>query len=82
MKINMKVRLKNKVFWATFLPALIAFIYTTCGCLGIVPAVSQEMTLNLVATVLTFLAAVGVLNDPTTKGLDDSKRSMGYTEPN
>ena len=31
--------------------------------------------------VLTFLGLVGVLVDPTTAGIGDSDRAMGYNEP-
>ena len=37
--------------------------------------------MNMVNQVLTFLGLVGVLVDPTTAGLGDSDRAMGYSEP-
>ena len=32
-------------------------------------------------SVLTFLGLIGVIVDPTTAGLEDSVRAMGYEEP-
>lgn len=81
MKINWKVRLKNPVFWMTVVPAATAFIYTVLKALGIVPALSEDMVLNLVSVLITALTAVGVLVDPTTAGIGDSKLAQGYTEP-
>ena len=37
--------------------------------------------LQLVNQVLTFLGLIGVIVDPTTAGLGDSERAMGYMEP-
>ncbi len=31
--------------------------------------------------VLTFLGLIGVIVDPTTAGLGDSERALGYVEP-
>lgn len=81
MKLNLKVRFKNYTFWATFIPSLITFVYATLGCFEIVPPVSENMTLNLTATLLTFLANVGVLVDHTTKGIGDSERALTYKDP-
>ena len=36
--------------------------------------------LHLLNQVLTFLGLVGVLVDPTTAGIGDSERAMGYTD--
>ena len=57
--INWRVRLKNKNFWITFIPAM----------------------LMLVDAVFTVLVIVGVINDPTTVGLSDSKAAMEYSQP-
>ena len=82
MKINWKVRLRNPVFWATFIPALVSFVYTVLGCFGVVPTVSEEMVINIISAGISALAAIGVLVDPTTKGTGDSERAMHYEFPN
>ena len=46
MKINLKVRAKNPLFWLTIIPATTAFVYTVLGCFGIVPSISEETLLN------------------------------------
>lgn len=81
MEINWKARFKNPVFWMTVIPAAVAFVYTVLGTLEIVPALSEEMVLNIAANIITALTALGVLVDPTTAGIGDSKLAMTYEEP-
>lgn len=82
MKINWKVRLKNPMFWLTVIPAVITFIYTVLGAFDVVPALSQDVVVNIVTAIITALTTIGVLIDPTTKGVGDSERAMGYDTPN
>lgn len=81
MKINWKVRLKNPVFWMTMIPALASFVYTVLGCFGVVPSISEDVLVNALTSIITALATVGVLVDPTTKNVSDSDRAMMYSEP-
>ena len=81
MKINLKVRFKNPVFWLTVIPAVITFIYTVLGAFDVVPALSQDVVVNIVTAIITALTTIGVLIDPTTKGVGDSKRALEYDRP-
>ena len=81
MKINWKVRLKNPVFWLTVIPAVIALVYTILGLLGIVPTISEDTLVNAVTAIISALTTIGVLIDPTTKGVGDSDRALTYEEP-
>ncbi len=81
MKINLKVRFKNPVFWLTVIPAVITFIYTVLGAFDVVPAISQDVIVNIVTALISALTTIGVLIDPTTKGVGDSKRALGYDRP-
>lgn len=80
-KINWRVRFKNPVFWLTFAPAVITFVYTVLGCFGIVPAISEDVVIQAVTSIVTALATLGVLVDPTTKGVGDGALGSTYTEP-
>ena len=82
MKINWKVRLKNPVFWLTVIPAVITFVYTVLGAVGVVPSLSEDVVVNIITALISALTTVGVLVDPTTKGVGDSERAMGYDVPN
>ncbi len=81
MKINLKVRMKNPLFWLTIIPAVSAFSYALMGCFGIVPSISEEVFVNALTAIVTALTTLGVLVDPTTNGVNDSERAMSYTEP-
>ncbi len=80
-KINWTVRFKNPVFWMTVIPAGISFVYCVLGALGIVPALSENMVLNLATAVITAFTTLGVLVDPTTSGIGDSALAQTYTAP-
>ena len=81
MNINWKIRLKNPVFWATIVPAATSFVYCALGAFGIVPALTESMVLNIAGAIITALTTLGVLVDPTTAGVKDSERAMGYDKP-
>ena len=81
MKINWKVRLRNKVWLASMASLVISFVYGLLDLIGVVPAVSQIRVLEIVQSVLTFLGVIGVIVDPTTAGLGDSNRALGYRQP-
>ena len=81
MKINWKVRFKNKVWLGSFLSLVIGFIYSLLALFDVFPAVTQNLVVQLLNQVLTFLGLVGVIVDPTTAGLEDSNRAMGYEDP-
>lgn len=79
--MNWKLRLKNKATLTALVAAAITFVYSVLGTLGIAPAVGQEQVTSLVSALLTVLAALGIVTDPTTPGVSDSERAKGYTEP-
>jgi phi LC3 family holin len=82
MKINWKARFKNKVFLATIIPLIITFIYQVLGLFDIVPKISEDSIINGVSVLINILATLGVLVDPTTKGLNDSERALTYYTEN
>lgn len=82
MKINWKVRLKNKEWLISFAGALIAFIYQILGLLGITAPISEDSLIQIIAVIINLAALTGIIIDPTTKGASDSERALGYTEPN
>ena len=80
-KINWKVRFKNKVWLGSFLSLIVGFIYSMLALFDVFPQVTQNLVVQLLNQVLTFLGLIGVIVDPTTAGLGDSERAMGYEEP-
>lgn len=72
--INWKLRLQNK---ATLI-ALLGAIFLMAQQFGL------EIPKNIQDGVNTFvyiLVLIGVVNDPTTSGISDSKRVLEYSEP-
>jgi len=81
MKINWKVRFKNKVWLGSFFSLIIGFIYSMLALFDVYPAVTQNLVAQILNQILTFLGLIGVIVDPTTAGASDSNRAMGYDEP-
>ena len=81
MKINWKVRLRNKTWVASLLALVVTFVYNLLAMLEIAPTVTEDWVMGIISTVLTLLTALGVLIDPTTQGVQDSDRAMLYVEP-
>ena len=81
MKINWTVRLKNKVWLATMISFLISTVYQWLGYFDIAPVVTQDAVLQLASAVLQILSLLGLIVDPTTAGMGDSTRALGYEVP-
>ena len=62
MRINWRVRFKNKTWLVSFLTVILAFVYQVLGMFGIVPAVTQDMAAQLAMAVINVLVAVGVVD--------------------
>ena len=78
MKINIKERLKNKVFLLAAIALIISFVYQLLGMFGVVPPITENEVLEIVNMAVNILAFFGVLVDPTTKGMSDSERALTY----
>lgn len=81
MKINWKVRIRNKTWLASLMALVVTFVYNLLAMLEIAPAVTEDWVMGIISTVLTLLTALGVLIDPTTQGVQDSERALMYVEP-
>lgn len=82
MKINWKVRFKNKTWLVTFIAAILTIVYQILGMAGISPQLSQDALTNILMMIVNVLVMLGVVIDPTTKGTTDSARALTYDEPN
>ncbi len=83
MQINWLVRIKNKVFWLSLIPALLLLVQAVCALCGITLEVADLQTrlLDIVNALFAVLAILGIVADPTTAGLRDSDRAMSYETP-
>ena len=81
MKINWKVRFKNKTWLTMFVSLIIGFVFNMLKLFDVVPVVTENAVATIAAQVLEFLGLIGVLVDPTTIGINDSARAMTYVDP-
>lgn len=81
MNINWKIRFQNKTFLTGLISLVVVFIYDLLQLLEIVPAVTQSAVMQVAEGILTILGMLGVIADPTTAGLSDSKQALTYTSP-
>lgn len=81
--INWKVRIKNKIFWVTIIPAIFVLIQVILSIFGISMdfAELQGKILALVDAVFVILAILGIVTDQTTVGIGDSQRALTYNAP-
>ena len=80
--MNWKVRFKNKTWLTAFVALIISFVYQVLAMFDIAPVITQDSIIQAANLVLMMLSAMGVLIDPTTTGITDSRRAMSYTKPN
>ena len=81
--INWKVRIKNKNFWLAIIPAMILLIQVIAAVFDIrldLGAMSDKL-IDVVNAVFVVLALLGIVTDPTTEGVGDSKLALTYEEP-
>lgn len=83
MGVNWRVRIKNKMFWMTLIPALILLIQMVAAIFGweLNLADIQGRILAAVDALFSVLTIIGVIADPTTSWLSDSARALTYNEP-
>ena len=81
--INWLVRIKNKAFWVAIIPALAILVQTVAAVFGFTIDLTTIVgkLLAVVDAVFAILVILGVVVDPTTDGVYDSKRAMSYQEP-
>lgn len=83
MTINWRVRIRNKAFWLAIIPAMIVLIQAIGAPFGFRWdfGVLTDQLKNIVEAAFCVLAILGIVNDPTTEGFDDSTLAMTYEVP-
>lgn len=79
--MNWKLRLRNRATLIALCGMTLSLIYTICGLLNITPKISESEIANIIAIIIELLCALGIITDPTTKGIKDSEIAMTYQEP-
>lgn len=74
--MDWKTRIKNKAFWIALIPAVIVLIQVVGNIFGLdlsnLTGLSQQL-IDVVNVVFVVLSILGVVIDPTTKGIKDNK---------
>lgn len=83
MKINWMVRIKNRTFWLTFIPAVLLLIQVVAAVFGYTLDLGElgNKLIDVVNALFAVLAILGIVTDPTTAGVSDSKQAMTYETP-
>ena len=76
MKINWALRLKNRAWLAALLATVTSFVFDLLALFGVTSPVGEENVLSAISALLTLLAALGVVIDPTTPGVRDADEVM------
>ena len=81
--INWKVRVLNKTFWLTLVPALALLLQTFLAVFGVKLELGEtiDKLLVFINALFAVLMIIGIVNDPTTSGISDSTRAMTYETP-
>ena len=81
--INWKVRIKNKMFWLTLIPAVLLLVQVVAAVFGYTLDLGDlgNKLLAVVNAVFGILAMLGIVTDPTTAGLSDSAQALTYEKP-
>ena len=81
--INWKVRIRNKQFWISVIPAIALLVQAVAAVFGweldFTTLVGKILT--VVDAVFALLVILGIVVDPTTAGIGDSTRALSYEEP-
>lgn len=83
MLVNWKVRIRNKTFWLAIIPAILVLVQAVGAPFGFSWdfGILGDQLRQIVEAAFAVLAILGVVNDPTTAGWNDSVLAMTYEEP-
>lgn len=83
MNINWTVRIKNKTFWLSLIPAVLLLIQVVAAVFGFTIDLGDlgDKLIAVVNALFTVLVILGIVTDPTTDGVGDSTQALTYTEP-
>lgn len=79
--INWKARLRSGPFWIGVISAVVAAVFAIVQLVGVNLPVTADQILNVATLILMIPASIGIISDPTTKGLSDSAQAMTYEQP-
>jgi phi LC3 family holin len=81
--INWTVRIKNKTFWLGLIPAALLLVQVVAAVFGYTLDLGElgDKLLAVVNALFGVLTILGIVTDPTTKGVGDSTQALTYDKP-
>lgn len=79
--INWKVRLQSGSWWMGIISAVVVAIFAILKMCKVELSVTQDDIINAATLILMIPASIGVMTDPTTKGVSDSEQALTYDTP-
>lgn len=81
--INWTVRMKNKAFWIALIPAVLLLVQVVAAVFGFALDLGDlgDKLLAVINALFAVLTILGIVTDPTTAGISDSKQALTYVEP-
>lgn len=82
-EMNWTVRLKNKTFWLSLVPAVLLLVQVVAAPFGYEWdfGVLNEQLAAIINAAFAVLAILGIVTDPTTAGVGDSEQALTYKAP-
>ena len=81
MKINWKARFKHGPFLTALFSLVLILVQQIASLFGFDTTIYNEQITLIFNTILGIAVLIGVVSDPTTNGVNDSKRALNYDEP-
>ena len=79
--INWKVRLQSGSWWMGIISAVVVAVFAVLRLFNVELPVTAEEAMNAATLILMIPAAIGIITDPTTKGVSDSQQALTYDTP-
>lgn len=81
--INWKIRIKNRNFWITLIPAVLLLIQVVASVFGYTINMGEigDKLIAVANAIFAVLTILGIVTDPTTEGVGDSTQAMTYELP-
>lgn len=76
-------RIKNKNFWIALIPAVLLLVQVIAAVFGYTLDLGElgDKLLAVVNALFAVLTILGIVTDPTTAGIGDSKQALTYKTP-
>ncbi|MCC8016217.1 MAG: phage holin [Clostridiales bacterium] len=79
--INWKVRLQSGSWWMGIISAVVIAVFAILKLCGVEMSVTADEIMNAATLILMIPASIGIISDPTTKGVTDSEQALSYDKP-